>query len=148
MNSMLGHFIEWGIRTWIRFFGKRVNNQEELWLYGPTGTPERIGAEFYQNFIRSLDLEYRVNEPNSGLMGDFKRLAGAFFDPEQVNPRIRDFYERTVNYHLDTWSQWSWIFRPFGWTLISLVSRRIEQLNLPISPLETSRGMTSDVIQL
>jgi hypothetical protein len=39
-------------------------------------------------------------------------------------------------------------FRPLAWLLVSLVSRRIEQLNLPVSPLDTSRGMSSDVIQL
>ena len=39
-------------------------------------------------------------------------------------------------------------FRPFGYALISIVSRRMQQLNLPISPLETSRGMTSEVIRL
>ncbi|HSH79429.1 MAG TPA: hypothetical protein VLA19_12980 [Herpetosiphonaceae bacterium] len=44
--------------------------------------------------------------------------------------------------------QWSGILRPFEGALIALVSRDIEQLNLPLSSLETSRGMSSDILRL
>jgi hypothetical protein len=61
---------------------------------------------------------------------------------------VRDFYEHTGRYHLDVWSQWSPLFWPFGWALIHFVSRRMEQLNFPMYPLETAQGMTSNVEQL
>lgn len=148
IKSTPGLFIEWFFKTWVRAFGKKVTGDHALWLDGPTGSVDRIGANFYQNLSQESGLSLRINEPNSGLMKDFQRLAGPSFDPQLIDPRVRDFYERTSNYRLDVWSHWSWLFRPLGWLLVSLVSRRIEQLNLPISPLDTSRGMTSDVIQL
>jgi hypothetical protein len=46
------------------------------------------------------------------------------------------------------WSQWCGVFRPFGWTLAILFSRRLQQLNVPLSGLDTSRGMTSEVMPL
>ena len=143
-----GRFIEWFFRTWVQLFGKRLRRNEAAWLDGPTGGVDRVGANFYQTLSQKSGLLVRINEPRSGLMKDFGKLAGKSFDPQSVDSRVRDFYERTTNYRLDVWSHWSWLFRPLAWLLVSLVSRRIEQLNLPISPLDTSRGMSSDVIQL
>jgi hypothetical protein len=67
-------------------------------------------------------------------------LGGPHFAPDRVDPAIRDFYERTAHYSLDVWSQWSGLLRPFAGTLIALVSRDIEQLNLPLSPLGDQPG--------
>jgi hypothetical protein len=148
IKSAPGLLIEWFFRTWVRLLGKRLAKNDALWLDGPIGSADRIGADFYENLIQGSGLSFRINQPNSGLMNDFQKLAGELFDPRRIDPRVRDFYERTTNYRLDVWSHWSWLFRPLGWLLVSLVSRRIEQLNLPVSPLDTSRGMSSDVIQL
>ena len=38
--------------------------------------------------------------------------------------------------------------QPFGWLMTSLFSRRLQQLNLPVSPLEPSRGISNDIVQL
>jgi hypothetical protein len=40
------------------------------------------------------------------------------------------------------------MFRPFGRLLAALFSRRLQQLNVPLSPLDASRGMTSEVLRL
>jgi hypothetical protein len=68
------------------------------------------------------------------------------FDPDAVRPAVAEFYERTSEFELDAWSQWCGLFRPFGWALAVLFSRRLQQLNVPLSGLDTSRGMTSDVL--
>ena len=39
-------------------------------------------------------------------------------------------------------------FRPFGWLLALLFSRRLQQLNVPLSPLDTSLGITNSVLKL
>jgi hypothetical protein len=83
-----------------------------------------------------------------GLLPDCASLDGDGFDSGRLHASVRDFYEHTSRYHLDVWSQWSPLFWPFGWALIHFVSRRMEQLNFPMYPLETARGMTSDVEQL
>ena len=49
---------------------------------------------------------------------------------------------------MDVWSEWSGLFKPFGFLVASLFSRRLEQLNLPLSSLDTSWGMSSEVVQV
>ena len=143
----LGNWLEWGIQQWVRRTGRAVALADVPWLAGPTGA-RRIGADFYAAYARDASLDIAVNQPASGLLEDFNRLRSARFCPEQVAPAIRGFYERTVDYTLDVWSQWTGALWPFAGVLISLVSRNIEQLNLPLAPLATSRGMSSDIIRL
>ena len=45
-------------------------------------------------------------------------------------------------------TQWNGLFRPFGGLLAILFSRRLQQLNVPLSGLDTSQGMTSEILQL
>src|SRR4051794_7366296 len=144
----LGRVVQWGICEWVRLLGRRVRDEEFPWLAGPTGPPERVGAGFCADFARERGLEVRVNVPHTGLTPDFGSLGGPGFPIERLDPRVRGFYERTADYSLDAWSHWSGAFWPFGCVLISFVSRRIEQLNLPLFPLEISRGMSSEIIQL
>jgi hypothetical protein len=61
---------------------------------------------------------------------------------------VIDFYEHTADYELEAWFEWSGAFRPFGRGLARIFSRRLQQLNVPLSGLETSRGITSEVINL
>jgi hypothetical protein len=79
---------------------------------------------------------------------DFAALRGEGFDPETIDPEIKRFYEETAAYALDAWAAWTGPLKPFAQTLVYLVSRNIEQLNLPRSPLETSRGITNDIVLL
>ena len=34
------------------------------------------------------------------------------------------------------------------WLLVEFISRQMDQLNFPISPLEVAKGMTSEIVQL
>src|SRR5216684_827541 len=127
-------------------FGRRVDRSTVPWLDGPTGPP-RIGADFHRSVAAQAGLEVNTGS-DLGLLPDCAFLDGDGFDSGRLHPSVRDFYEHTGRYHLDVWSQWSPLFWPFGWMLINFVSRRMEQLNFPMYPLETARGMTSEVEQL
>ncbi|HEX8718461.1 MAG TPA: hypothetical protein VF722_15965 [Gemmatimonadaceae bacterium] len=65
-----------------------------------------------------------------------------------MDPLVADFHERTAAFELDAWAEWCGLFRPFGRLLALLFSRRLQQLNIPLTGLDTSRGMTSEIIQL
>jgi hypothetical protein len=127
-------------------FGRRMERSQVPWLDGPTGPP-RIGTGFHRSVAAEAGLEVRTG-PDLGLLPDCALLDGDGFDSRRLHPSVRDFYEHTSRYHLDVWSQWSPLFWPAGWALIHFVSRRMEQLNFPMYPLETARGMTSQVEQL
>jgi hypothetical protein len=68
-------------------------------------------------------------------------------DSGAIAASVRGFYERTSEYELDAWSEWCGLFRPLGRALALLFSRRLQQLNIPLSPLDSSKGISSAVLQ-
>ncbi|WP_257298090.1 hypothetical protein [Haloarchaeobius sp. FL176] len=65
-----------------------------------------------------------------GEMDDMAAFARDGFDPELVGPDVRTFYERTSEYALSLTAEWHRPFRTGAW-LATLLTRRMEQLNLP-----------------
>ncbi len=139
--------MEWLIQLWVRSTGTRVAADEASWLAGPVGT-NRIGKAVYEAYAKSSGLQVVADGSPAGLLEDFDVLRGADFAPERVHPEVRRFYEQTSRYSLDSWSEWRGALKPFARMLIYFVSRDIEQLNLPMSPLDSSYGMSSEVIRL
>ncbi|MDQ3856597.1 MAG: hypothetical protein M3281_09420 [Chloroflexota bacterium] len=146
-TGIIGVGLEWLIQAWVRASRRRVDLSRETWLDGPTGN-SRVGLAFYSDYARERGLCIETHGEPLGLLPDFARLASATFDPTVVHPEIVRFYERTSEYELDVWSHWSGLLKPFAYSLIAFVSRNIEQLNLPLSPLETSYGMSSELVRL
>ena len=146
LSSKFGLAWEWLIQAWVEHTGRAVEAESVPWLAGPTGT-RRIGTSFYESYAREegLTLERR---PDSGLLESFAVLKSARFAPEKVHPAVVDFYEKTSRYTLDAWVQWTGPLSPFARAMISSISRNIEQLVLPLTPLTTSHGMSSEVITL
>jgi hypothetical protein len=111
------------------------------------GPPGRIGAEFYDRLAEQEHL--RIDPaPDAGLLPSFDALKGKGFDPSAVHPAVRDFYEHTANYRLEAWSEAGLATRFFLWGLTHFVSRRMDQLNFPVSSLELAGGMTSRVLPM
>jgi hypothetical protein len=143
-----GQLAETLIRLGVRLCGKKVTREEAPWLESPIGPHGRIGEGLYESLARQEGLTLRRDDPQAGLVADFRTLKSPHFDPEKVRPEIRHFYEHTALYGMEVWSQASVLTRPFLWLLVTFVSRRMDQLNFPVSPLDTSRGMSSEVLQL
>jgi len=141
-----GYLSDWITQRWVRATGRLVRLSEAPWLAGPVGRTRGIGREFFSELAREEGLAAR-REGDRGLLPSFALLAGPSFDPSRVAPEVADFYERTSRYAMDAWSEWCGAFRPFGRVLAALFSRRLQQLNVPLSGLDTSRGVTSDVCQ-
>jgi hypothetical protein len=106
-----------------------------------------IGKDFFDHLATESDLRIRRDD-DQGLLADFAALRSSSFQPTAIHPAVVRFYERTSQYDLDAWSEWCGAFRPFGWLLATLFSRRLQQLNVPLSSLDTSRGVTSEIVQL
>src|SRR5262245_40582765 len=107
----------------------------------------RIGPEFYKYLAERENLATQ-RAPNAVLLPCFDALRGPDFDPDQVCPDVRDFYEHTACYRLEAWSEAALSTRFFLWGLTRFVSRRMDQLNFPVSSLELAGGMTSDILPM
>src|SRR5258708_7381152 len=146
-HRLISFFLEGGIHLWVKTTGRLVRKSEAPWLDGPLGGKERIGTGIYERVARAEGLLVRT-APNAGLLENFNLLRGPSFNPDAVHPDIRHFYEHAAQYRLDVWSEVSLTGRFFLWLLVEFISRRMDQLNFPISSLEVAKGMTSEVVQL
>jgi hypothetical protein len=147
LGERAGYLSDWITQQWVRSTGRRVRLADHAWLDGPVGSTRGIGKDFFYDHAKKHDLDVVESGPR-GLMLDFKSLSGAGNDPAAVAPVVADFYERTSAYELDAWSEWHGLFKPFGTALAVIFSRRLQQLNIPLSSLDSSKGMTSNVLQL
>lgn len=146
-DNSRGRLVDRLTQRWVRLTGRRVSRAAHPWLDGPFGSPTGIGAGFFERYAADHDLRV-VRGRTTGLIHDFDKLRSATFDPDALSSPVRDFYARTSAYELDAWSEWSGPFRPFGRAVAALFSRRLQQLNVPLSNLDTSRGMTSQVLSV
>jgi hypothetical protein len=128
LAEVIGRATAATIRQWVRITGKRIAKQNAPWLDCPMGPPGRIGAEFYQ-YLAERDNLATQPAPSAGLLPCFDALRGPDFDPDQVRPEVRDFYEHTACYRLEAWSEAALSTRLFLWGLTRFVSRRMDQLS-------------------
>jgi len=145
--GVISFFLEEGINAWVHLTGKRIRSGVEPWLDAPLGEKGRIGTAIYERIAQAENLDSRVL-PDAGLIPDFNALRGPTFDPAAIHPEIRHFYEHAAQYHLDVWTEVSLTGRFFLWLLVEFISRRMDQLNFPISSLEVARGMSSQIVEL
>lgn len=141
---MLGPVLDWVTQRWVTTTGRRADLRSDLWLDGPVGGAF-IGDRWLDAFAESVGAE-AVRSTSGGLLQSLATLNQPGFSADRLNPLVTEFYETTSSWRLEVWSRWSPWFRPIGVVLSSLFARRLQQLNLPLDPMETSRGMTSEVI--
>ncbi|MBO0610732.1 hypothetical protein [Myceligenerans salitolerans] len=84
-------------------------------------------------------------DPDAGLLAAVAALDGPGFDASVLRPEIRDFYEHTSAWRMDVWTGWSPPFWPAGELIARLFGRRVEQLALPMRPLDVAHGMDSRI---
>jgi hypothetical protein len=146
IGNWIGDFLAACIRLMVRLIGRRVTREEAPWLNCPMGTSKLIGADFYHQL--AIDEQLKIADEPAGLLTDFSLLKGEGFDPTQVRQEIHEFYERTSEFRLEAWSEAPFFTRMFLWVLTRFVSRRMNQLNFPVSSLELAGGMTSDLLPM
>jgi hypothetical protein len=147
LTTTLGNLTDRFTQRWVEVTGRTINLQRDSWLDGPIGEPAGVGRDYFQKLAKTLSLQIR-QPALAGLLADFAVLRSPSFDPACVAREVVEFYQATSTYHLDAWSEWMGAFRPFGFLLAGIFSRRLQQLNVPLSSLDTSRAITSEILQL
>jgi hypothetical protein len=126
----------------VRATGRAVDFEEHPWLLGPVGDLREIGNDW-------LDLEadrHGGTVGTGGLLDAMSVLDGPGFQASDLAQPVVDFYERTSAWRMEVWSQWCPAMWPFGWFISSVFAKRLQQLNLPLRPLDTVYGMDSQVL--
>jgi hypothetical protein len=147
VRAIVGACGELVIYSLIRICGHRYALRDVSWLLGPFGGA-MIGDRPFEEVARTEQLSIERLATTGGLVHNFPALASVSFDPGRVDSRIRDFYENTSRHRLDTWASVYFPARLALWLLVTTISRRVQQLDLPLDGLDTARGITSEIILL
>lgn len=147
-NKKNGHPLDWITQAWVKITGTRFDPTQDYWLLGPIGDTDLIKDKFFRKLAQDQDFEIKENQTDSGLLDSFADLELSQVEKNLLHPRIIDFYEKTSNYNFEVWSEWCGFFRPFGRLLSIIFSKRLQQLNLPLSSLDSAKGIRSTIIKL
>jgi hypothetical protein len=144
LGESRGYLADWVTQQWVRITGRRLELEQHPWLRGPVGDTTAIGAGFFDDYARRNGLTVIDDGESRGLLPDMD----AVLDSSLLHPFVVRFYECTSDYRMDSWCEWNPWFQPFGKLLAVLFSRRLAQLNVPLSGLDTHRGISSRVVTL
>src|SRR5438128_1837179 len=137
LGDRRGNLIDWLTQRWVWATGRRVDLASNPWLAGPVGQTRGVGPDYFDKWAAAENLAVIRHQSGKGLLPSFAALSGPEFESSAVAPQVAEFYERAADFEMDVWSEWSGLFRPFGFLVAALFSRRLEQLNLPLSALDT-----------
>jgi hypothetical protein len=104
-----------------------------------------VGTGYVRELAGVLGGSYRADEPDVGIVGSLDELAGPRFDPAEVDPRVREFYEHTTRFTLDIDPRWRVWVRPGYLLYRTLVARPLGQASVPMNERETRRGVRSRI---
>lgn len=102
-----------------------------------------IGADYFKDLARTSDGAFRRNADDIGIIASLNDLRGPTFDPQQVDPLIREFYEHTSRFKLAIVPVWRPLMKPFFLLYKQFIARRIGQANLPFNQEEAQKGVVS-----
>ncbi len=139
---------DWLSQQWVIFRGQRIDPGRVPWLMGPFGNVDTIGDEFIGKLAVDENLTVERDVEAGGLLTSMRDLGLGESDYDRLSTTVIDFYENTAIYDFDLWVEWNRFYRPFGGLVHRLYSRRLKQLNLPLNPLEVSRGIRSELVTL
>jgi hypothetical protein len=140
------HVLDLASRKFWRLAGRGVDlDGRESWLRAPMSRSPKVTDEWLEAEATRHGGVLGPDDPGAGLLPSMSLLDGPGFDAERLRPEIRDFYERTAAWRMEVWTGWSPLFWPGGELLARLYGRRVEQLALPMRPLDVAHGMDSQV---
>jgi len=100
-----------------------------------------VGTGYVRGLSDVLGGTYVADAPEAGIVASLDELAGPEFDPADVHPLVREFYEHTTRFTLDIVPHWRPWVRP-GYLLYQMVlARPLGQANVPMNQREALRGV-------
>lgn len=145
---MLTPHLDAGSRAFWRLAGRRLDlHGEHDWLDAPMSSSPTVADTWLEASAEALGGSLR-EAAGDGLLPDMASLDGPGFMAADLRPEIRDFYEHTSSWRMEVWTQWNPLFAPGGELVSRFFGRRVQQLALPMRPLDVAHGMDSRVVAL
>ena len=134
----------------VRLLAERVGAEELPFVVPLESRTRYVGTGYVRELAEVLGGTYVADARDVGIVASLDELAGPEFHPAAVDPRVREFYERTTRYTLDIVPEWRLWVRPGYLLYRTLVARPLGQASVPMNQREALRGIRSriDTIQL
>jgi hypothetical protein len=109
------------------------------------GDTDVIGEKFFHRLAGRQQLLIDAQSAARGLLPDIQCLEGPGFSPGKLNGQIVRFYQETSRFSFDVTPEWKGGMRPLARLVSILFSRRLRQLNVPLSSADTLGGTSSEI---
>ncbi len=143
-------FVYRGRPEQVSIMGEGVRPGELAYVVPFESRTRQVGSGYFEGLARDRGGTFLRNPDDAGIIGDFDSLAGPTFDPNDIHPLIREFYQHTTRFHLTIIPEWKLWIMPGFWLFKTVIARPLQQANLPFNTKEAQRGVVSyiDVITL
>jgi hypothetical protein len=134
----------------VSLLAERVPAEELPFVVPREARSRYVGTGYVRELAEVLGGEYTADAPDMGIVASLDELAGQDFDPAEVDPLVREFYEHTTRFALDIVPEWRLWVRPGYLLYRTLVARPLGQASVPMNQREALRGIRSriDTIRL
>lgn len=129
----------------VSLLAERVRAEDLPFVVPLEARTRYVGTGYVRALAATLGGTYVEDAAGVGIVASLDELAGPQFDPAAVDPRVREFYERTTEFTLDIVPRWRLWVRPGYLLYRTLLARPLGQANLPMNQRETLRGVRSRI---
>jgi hypothetical protein len=127
----------------VQFSAERVPASEIKYVVPFEASSKSVGSDYFAELARAEDGSFKRNPPGIGIVESMESMRGPNFDPEKVDPLIREFYEHTSRFTLSIVPVWKNRIKPLFWLFKRTIAQPIGQANLPFNTEEAQRGIVS-----
>ncbi len=129
----------------VELLAERVTADELPFVVPLEARTRYVGTSYVRDLAEVLGGEYQADAVDVGIVASLDELAGPEFDPNTVDPRVREFYEHTTRFSLDIVPELRVWGRPGYLLYRALVARPLGQANVPMNQREAQRGVRSRI---
>jgi hypothetical protein len=129
----------------VSLLAERVDPAELPFVVPLEARTRYVGTGYVRDLAAVLGGEYQADARDVGIVASLDELTGPGFDPHDVDPRVREFYEHTTRFTLDIVPRWRLWVRPGYLLYRTLVARPLGQASVPMNQRETQRGIRSRI---
>ena len=129
----------------VTLLAERVRAEDLPFVVPLEARSRYVGTGYVKQLSEVLGGTYTAGAPDIGIIASLDDLAGPEFDPDSVDPRVREFYEHTTRFTLDIVPEWRPWVRPGYLLYRDLVARPLGQANVPMNQREALRGIRSRI---
>jgi len=129
----------------VSLLAERVDAAELPFVVPLEARSRYVGTGYVRDLAAVVGGEYHPDTPDAGIVASLDDLIGPEFDPKEVDPLVREFYEHTTRFALDIVPEWRLWVRPGYLLYRTIVARPLGQASVPMNQRETQRGIRSRI---